>query len=634
MAKKKTKSKDKTNSDLKDWKLRKATADRAFKDKAESQIKLYRRYYRNDQWTEGTSGRYRDRIVVNMVFSNIKTIMPSINLRRPKYFVSAKKKPHQLPGGEVFDTNQAANATEILINYYFNEIQMKKEADKVLLDALLGPWGVMQFGYTLKTEKIQNGKLIETNELMGAEAPFAIRRSPLDLRVDPMATDHQLGDAGWIALRWVRPLASVKADPKYSNTSGLKANWSMVKEAERKSILTTVSPTDDNIDSSAVFDMVEGWDIWDKENGRLMTLVEGHNNWLQDRDWPLEYENFPVETLYFNENPDELFPVSDVEIYIHEQDELNRLRSLALTHTQNISERKYLTRKGAFEDDDLEQVLHGGDGATAEVAGDPTTAMWPIKDAMVSQDIYINSRQVQEDIRMESGVGGFEQGGVRNFDTATEPALIQQGINIRRDERTGLLEDFYIRGAKQLGQILQQTLRKTSVPLDEDAFRSAQERSRSLLEKITSAEDVVVLRPWLNLSKEDIQGEFEFNMEVGSTKPINQEQRKADAVGGKQLLGESPNIDQWEMDKRVLEAFEAKDIDKLLKPKEQVGQEQQAAQQAALQAEIAKDQPKRETDMAKTQAKNETSKEIAAGKNRTGLLVALASKDSGNGDKK
>ena len=618
--------KNKKGNDLKDWKLRKATADKDFKDKAEKQIKRYRDYYRNEQWTEGTSGRYRDHLVVNMVYSNIKTIMPSINLRRPQFFVGAKKKPYQLPGGQVFDTNMGANAVEIAVNHYFNEIKMKKQADKVLLDALLGPWGVMQFGYTMKTEKIQNGKLIETNELMGADAPFAIRRSPLDLRVDSMAVDHELGDASWIALRWVKPLSHVKANPKNKNTSGLKANWSMVKEVERKQILATVSPADGSHESGNVFDMVEGWWIWDKENGRLLSMVEGHDKFLRDEDWPLEYENFPVETLFFNENPDELYPVSDVEIYIHEQDELNRLRSLALTHTQNISERKYLYRENAFEEQDLEHLLHGGDGATASTKTDPTTALWPVRDAQVSQDIYINARQVQEDIRMESGIGGFEQGGVRNFDTATEPALIQQGINIRRDERTGLLEDFYVRGAKQIAQILQQTLRKTSVPLDENAFRSAQERSPELLEKIAGAEGATILRPWLNMSKEDIQGEFEFTIEVGSTKPINQEQRKADAVGGKQLLGQSPNIDQWEMDKRVLEAFEAKDIDRLLKPKEQVAQEQQAQMRAALQAEIAKDQPKRDTDMAKTQAKTESSERISQGKNRVSLLTALGSK--------
>ena len=188
-----------------------------------------------------------------------------------------------------------------------------------------------------------------------------------------------------------------------------------------------------------------------------------------------------------------------------------------------------------------------------------------------------------------------------------------------------MLEDFYVRGAKQIGQILQQTLRKTSIPLDEDGFASAQERSQDLLEKIAGPQGQV-LRPWLNLSKEDIQGDFEFTIDVGSTKPINQEQRKQDAVGAKQLLGQSPNVDQWELDKKVFEAFEAKDIDKLLKPKEQVAKEQAAAQQAALQAEIAKDQPKRDTDMAKTQAKNATSKEIAQGKNRTALITALAGK--------
>lgn len=622
----------KKKSNLKDWKLRKATADKLFKEKADAKIKKFRQYFRGEQWTEGTSGRYRDKLVVNMVYSNVKTIMPSINLRRPQYFVSAKKKPYQIEGGQVFDTNQAANAVEIAVNHYFNEIQMKKEADKVLLDALLGPWGVMQYGYTLKTEKVQKGKTIETNELMGADMPFAMRRSPLDLRVDPMATDHQLGDAGWIALRWVKPLASVKANPKYKNTSGLKANWSMVKESERRDIMKTVSPAENSTEGSHVFEMVEGWDIWDKTTNRLMTMVESHDMWLQDVEWPLEYENFPVETLYFNENPDELYPISDVEIYIHQQDELNRLESLALTHTQNISERKYLVRKNMIEDQDLEMVLHGGDGATAECAGDPTTAIWPIRDAQVSQDIYIQIRQLSDMIRVQSGVSGFEQGQVRNFEQATEPALIQQGINIRRDERTGILEDFYVRGAKQISQILQQTLRKTSIPLNENAFQTAQERSSGLLEKIMGADNVQIIRPWLNLSKDDIQGEFEFDVEVGSTRPVNQEQKKADAVGGKQLLGQSPNIDQWELDKKVLEAFEAKDIDRLLKPKEQVAKEQQAAQQAALQAEIAKDQPKRQVDMAKTQAKNATTEKVAQGKNRTALITALAGREKAGGE--
>jgi hypothetical protein len=616
----------KKKSDLKDWKLRKKTSDRMFEEKMEKQVKKYRQYYRGDQWTDGTSGRYRDKLVVNMVYSNIKTIMPSINLRRPKYFVSAKKKPYQIDGGQVFDTNQAANAAEITVNYYFKEMQTKKEADKVLLDALIGPWGVMQYGYTLETSKVQKGQTIETNELMGADMPFSIRRSPLDLRVDPMATDHQLGDAGWIALRWVKLLSDVKADPKYKNTSGLKANWSMVKESERRDIMTSVSPAD-SIEGSHVFEYVEGWDIWDKKNRRLMTMVDTHGTWLQDTDWPLEYENFPVETLYFNENPDELYPISDIEIYVHQQDELNRLESLALTHTQNISERKYLVRKNSFEDQDLEMVLHGGDGATAEVSGDPTTAMWPIRDAQVSQDIYIQIRQLSDMIRVQSGVSGFEQGQVRNFEQATEPALIQQGINIRRDERTGILEDFYIRGAKQISQILQQTLRKTSIPLDENAFQTAQERSQGLLEKIAGQEGAEVIRPWLNLSKDDIKGEFEFSVEVGSTKPVNQEQRKADAVGGKQLLANSSNIDQWEMDRQVLEAFERKDIDKLMIPKETVAKNQKLAQQAALQAEIAKDQPKRQTDMAKTQAKTQSSEKIAQGKNRTALLTALSNKD-------
>ena len=620
-------------NDLKDWKIRKALADNAFKDKAEENIKLWREYYRGNQWLQDTGTRYKDKVVVNMVYSNIKTIMPSINLRNPKYFISAKKKPFQTPSG-MFDTNRGALFVEILLNHYFRELKLKQQYDKCLLDALIGPWGVMQYGYTVKTEKIKNDETLEVNELIKSESPFAIRRSPLDLRVDPAAMDSTLADARWVALRWVKDLHEVKNNPKYKNVGNLKANFSLTDQEGLQNLFSSMNKNTSQEVDPTLYKMVEGWDIWDKRDGRLMTMVEGHNKWLRDEDWPLDFEGFPVETLYFNENPDELYPVSDVDIILAEQDELNRIRALQLDHIRRISQRKYLTQQQSIDEDEIEKLMSGGDGTVGLTNGNPENAMLPLRDAPISQDLYIVGRQIQEDIRNESGISQFEQGGVRNFDTATEPALIQQGINIRRDERTSVLEDFYERGARQIAKILQQTLKTTDVPLNQQAFEQVRQADESDLAKIAGAEGAKMLQPWVTMDKDDIQGEYEFDIEVGSTRPVNETQRRNDALQVGQALQGNPYIREREGTKRFLEAFDVKDLEGLLKSEEEVQQQQQAAQKTALEAEIAKDQPKIQNDLQKTAMKSETSMNIANQNNATSALIATLQATGENKEKK
>ena len=62
----------------------------------------------------------------------------------------------------------------------------------------------------------------------------------------------------------------------------------------------------------------------------------------------------------------------------------------------------------------------------------------------------------------------FEKGGAEKFDTATEPALIQQGTNMRRDERGSMLEDFICRNVRKIASILQQTLIEKDFALEQE----------------------------------------------------------------------------------------------------------------------------------------------------------------------
>ncbi len=594
------------NNDLKVWKDRRAIAAKKFKPEADN-IKKWRNYYRGNQWPhqwggEDTAGAYRDKTVDNLVYANIKAIMPSINFNNPKIFVEARRKPFR-QGEQIFDTEASAVIFESVINYYMQELQVKKEVDKCLLDALLGHWGVVQLGYTATTEKINNDEVLEVNELIQADSPFATRISPLDFLVDVEAKDSHLNDAGWVGTKWTKTLDEVKNNPIYENTKNLKPN-AQVKTDFPSNI---ESPSDKSLVHSSDFERVEGWDIWSIKDRRLITIVDSHDKFLRnEKGWPLEFDGYPFETLFFNENPDELLPVSDVDIYLSAQDELNRFRSLQLSHAKRVSQRKYVVQDQAFDPEELDKLENGPDGTVLKSKMAADSSIKAMQDAGTSQDIYIAIGQLKTSIGEGSGVAAFEKGIAQKFDTATEPALIAQGTSIKRAERLQILEDFYVRIAKKTGKVLQQTLDKISIPLDEPQFTAVREQAETKLEKIAGQDGAIVLLPWLNTEKKDIVGDFDFRMDLGSTEPINQEKRKQDIITLTQLSQGNPYVKGGEGTRRIFKAFKEPNLEALLKTDEEVAAEQQAAAQSASQAAVAEDMPKRQVDMAKTQMKTDT----------------------------
>lgn len=591
------------------WKDRISVANKRFKDTdgIEKKIKKWREYYRGNQWSvsTGSISPYRDKTVDNMIFSNIKTIMPSINFNDPRIFVQARKKPYRTNDGKVFDTIAASFVLEVLINYYYRELELKRQVDKCVMDALIGPWGIMQLGYTLSTEKVKGDEKTERNELIKEDSPFAVRRSPMDFRVDPEAKDSNLEDANWIAFRWVKSVEDVKNNPAYENTVKIKANVRADVDKKDSGGVQKADSTNPSLDDN--WERVEGWDIWDRKGGRLLTLVDNHDKFLKDRPWPLEFGGgFPVEILYFNENPDEIYPVSDVDIYISAQDELNRMKSLHLDHVRRISQRRYLAKENELTLEEMNKLTHGPDGTVVITNTNPANAVLPLQDATVSQDLYMAIRTLKESIRENSGVPQFEKGVAQKFDTATEPALMAQGFSAARAERTSRVERFIKHVARKLSLVLQQTMNTLSVPLSNEQFELARKYAPGKVERIAGTEGAIILQPWLNMDKEDIQVECTFDVEVGSTQPVNDEKRKKDVIALHQMLNGNPYVDAYEGTRRVLEVFGQHDSEKLLRKPEDVEREQMAMAQKKIESEHAMDAPKRAVDLEKTKIKSQT----------------------------
>ena len=119
-------------------------------------------------------------------------------------------------------------------------------------------------------------------------------------------------------------------------------------------------------------DRVEGYDIWDKKHQRLVTVVATHDKLLQDSKWPLEYEGFPCEILYYNEQPDpHIPPFHQPPSTCPHQREINWISSLQLNHIRTAASTKMLMREDAMEVAEIDQLTKGPPNVVVSVSGTP-----------------------------------------------------------------------------------------------------------------------------------------------------------------------------------------------------------------------------------------------------------------------
>ena len=603
-------------------------------DRAEEKFKAVKKaiennrdYYKGKQWDDNAGQQYNEEVVDNMVYKMISTMIASILLRNPRYFVRSKKKPFNTPNG-IFDTIRSAQAVEVLANYYVSKLNLKREVRKCALDAMIGGYGIVELGYTFETEEVGNakeesntkennetetakeeykeGEVFEVNELIVEDSPYIVRRSPLDLRIDPNAKDTLLHDAEWIAWRVVKTIDDAR---EYFGKKELKPNFTPQKE---KSDYVQSPSINANKQTGADCGLFEYWERWDKREKRICCYaLDGENEILSEKDWPIDFgKAFNIEVLYFNENPDDCYPISDVTLMRQQQDMLNRMESLQLDHVKRISQRKYLAQEGQMSEDEMRKLETGPDGTIALVKSDPNAAILPLRDATIAQDHYVLQNQIKNNIREVMGIAAYESGVAVNFETAAEQSSMTSAINAKRDDRRDVVEDFYIRIMRKLLVIIKETMDKEEIPLTQNQLNALKTVIPDKIAKIVGPTGEVLL-PWLTLTNEDIQGEYEFSVSVGSTAPDNLAQRKSDYMQLTKAFAGNPYINTAAATKYGLQLFGAPEAEELMKNPEEVDAQMAQSAQAAQQSELQIEQMKKQIDMLKAQLKSETSIRVA-----------------------
>lgn len=623
----------KNESDLYDmWKSKVSVAKDHFDKFKGKELKQYRKAYEGDQWTDDQKAKYNNEVVDNMVYMVVSTLGPAIGMSRPEVYVTSRKSSVMIQGQKT-DPSLAAARLKTLLDFMWKKLDLEVEFMKTISDSLIAHDGYQYTGYDMEvyeteTDSGQKVDLIESEDIV------CQRLDPAFVLKDLMSTDPDLKDARWIAIKWERALDEIKNDPNYKGTDNLEPNGTIQfdKITERYSFAAadrTVGQPTSNINGSDKWaEAVEGWDIWDKKNKNFYSIVLTHDKFLRkEKSWPLSYtgNGFPVDVLWYNYNPSKPYPLADTGLYLSKQMALNFLESILIDHADVQSNVKVLIdQKKIPPGQNVESWLKGPAWSFLKTKGDPNTAASILGQAPGAGELFSTIQSIKRDILQQVGVDQFMVGAPEKLETAGEVDKISQGSTAKHAFRSRAVERFESKVLTKLANVIQQVSTETEIPLDDGQFNTFANMAPELLIDGERSQDLGDGRvaqeklPFMRVDNELLQGEFDFEVKIGSTKHTDENSEKQDASLLTQFANTNPLINKVEVTKIALEKLGfGHYMDRILRDPKEVADEQKQSFQAKMEAQMAEPKLKTQTDMQKTLEKNKTALQSAMIKAKT-----------------
>ena len=465
------------------------------------------RKWRKDDGYDGTWQRLRDmyrgrhfddykaedQMLVNIAFSTINVISPSISVNYPKITVNAVE-PQNAPNAII---------AEAVVNYWWKKRDIRSEFRRSVKDLLAFGHGWIKVGYRFVEEEaidtdeeysddVEGGELT-TNTIIREDSPFAERVSVHDVFVDPDATSMK--DIKWIAQRIRRPISEIKNDKRY------------IKSAREKVQVVAVSKYSDDPSRKKVHDKNMGyaeiWEYYDISNGSMSIFCETSDQFLvKPTKMPYSFGQ-PFVMLRNYDVPDMFYPIGDLESIEPLQRELNETRSQMMNHRKKFS-RKYLYKESAFDQLGRSALESDDDNVMVPVMSDePIAGVVTAFPAVINPpEFYNQSNMIIGDIDRISGVSEFQRGAVSEIRrTATESSLLQDAANARTSDKLAVVEQAIAEVGRRMMALAQQYMTGEQVA------------------RVTGKDGEPM---WVTFDRDYLAGDFDFEVAAGSTQPHNE----------------------------------------------------------------------------------------------------------------
>jgi hypothetical protein len=490
----------------------------------EDDWKRYIDLYKGRQYDKNVAG---DKLIVNLVFSTINVMAPSVAVNNPKFVVNARK-PESAP---------QAIVTEEILNYMWRTYRYQDEFRLAVNDWLIVGHGWVKCGYKFvkppeeKPTNVDSSSSspednaadvgiddrddvdgnVESEMYIYDDRPFLERISVFDMFVDPDARHPK--EMCWVAQRTWRPVQDVNVDDRYSPTARKKVSaktWSRWSNSEGDK-----DARDDKPDKGAkqFCEIIEFYDIKRRQVATFSLDAETstEQSMFLIKPKPMPYAmGHPFVMMRNYEIADHFYPMGDVCQIESLQLELNQTRSQMMNHRKRF-QRKWIYNQDAFDRDGVAALESDIDNTMIPVLADNLSeVIVPMPAVITPSEFYDQSSLITNDIDRVSGVSDYQRGSAQTSvkRTATEAAMIQDAANSRAQDRLSKIESVLAQLGERIIGLMQQYLTGDQVA------------------RIVTMPG----RAWVNYDADYIQGEFDYEVAAGSTEPQNETFRRQSAL--------------------------------------------------------------------------------------------------------
>jgi hypothetical protein len=468
--------------------------------------------YPEDEW-----------ISIPKIYAHLQAQLPFLYSIDPYFYVKLKKSHAkgvaQLDEEEfaalIAETEAKGTIRQAMLNYLKGAVGLKPKARLGIQDAHFA-YGVLKARHASDSEEHPNaGEPIldddgnpvlddETGETQVYPDTLPINKRYECLRIHP---DDFLFDAdagplddswGWLAQRLRMSVDEVKDDKRFKAGARKTVTGKMkADDQDTKKFWSAFKSKKKTEDEEEEF--VDVWEVYDLKANKTLTLAENAEDLLIDpRSTSPGIDGHPYSILRFTLRDKSPYPIPPVSPAIDAQKEVSFARSVWMTHLKRFN-RKYWVDVGRLDDAEaeIEKLEHGGDGTV--IRGRGMSAIEAIQDAPMDQQSMLQVQAFDNDIVEALGSPGNAR-GVANADSATEASILDNRLEIREGDRLSMVVDWITDWASKMDKLVQ--------------FHIDEEQAVKIVGPQGEFWQLVQEKDY-----EEIEGEFEYSVNVGASKP-------------------------------------------------------------------------------------------------------------------
>jgi len=412
---------------------------------------IYRRmlqYYTGNHWgtPPGASAKGDlpdvDLVVVNRIMPSIHIKVATLGFQDPEFYV-------RCPGCDDDSREEEELKVRELMKSTWRRIQAQDEIRLLDLDRRLFGYGISRIGWWLE----------EQDGMIRVDEPRLSRVSPGRFLTDLDLTRPSLKHARWCAEVLYIPIEELQQNTEWEHVDKV-----VPTATEMPRLLSPANLADPKQSVARKSSTRPGYaviyDYWDRQTGVHMIVPEAPNDLvLMIEEDPFGFDDFfPFEILPNIIVPDMFYGISDPESVENQQLEINKLRSLSVTHAGRALPR-LLTKQGALSPRGEKALEAGSTDVAVEVDGEYQGPMEDAARPLHMPNMNTEHRHIEFQSRIDFdeiiGVNDFKRGtplGTKRTATEVQQIAMQGGVRAEDDQQ--VYERFLKRNAEKLYHVL------------------------------------------------------------------------------------------------------------------------------------------------------------------------------------